>query len=233
MNKEKYLATLKKELHSNKVEDINDIITEYEEHFSRKISDGYSEEEIVAKLEKPEIIAKQYVLDTDNLKDTNVFTKIGVILLDIVMFILDAMLYPFVIALVVMVIGFLALGVYMLIGGGIEFAPIPTMPVIGRILIGISTFALSIMTVIGTIYYTLFVNQINKAYFHWHKKVMTGCISPAHSTTPKLSGKLKRKLRNVTFISLLIFVVAFVVFYMLMTISAGSLEYWHVWHWFE
>ena len=62
MNKEKYLLALRRELHNNRVEDIEDIIAEYEDHFANKISDGYSEEEIAAKLEKPEIIAKQFVI---------------------------------------------------------------------------------------------------------------------------------------------------------------------------
>lgn len=233
MNREKYLSTLRKELHSNKVEDIDEIIAEYEEHFAYKIIDGYSEEEIAAKLEKPEIIAKQFVLDTDKPKGANVFTKTGVVLLDAVMLMIDAMLYPFVIALGATAIGLFAAGIYVLIGGGIAIAPIPAMPVIGRMLIGISILALSVMTGVGTIYYTLFINQLNKAYFHWHKKVMTGRISPAYSTTPKLAGKLKRRLRSVTLISLLVFVVAFVVSYMFMAISAGAFEYWHVWHWFE
>ncbi len=233
MNKEKYLSILVKELYNNKVDDIDEIIAEYEEHFDRKILDGYSEEEIAVKLEKPEIIAKQFVIDTDKLIGASALTKIGLTLLDVVMIIIDVMLYCFVIAFGAIAIGLVATGVCLLIGGNVVVAYIPIMPVIARMLFGISVLALSVMATVGTIYYSLFVIQLNKVYFHWHKKVMTGRIGPGYSVTPKLVGKMKHRLRSLTLISSLVFVISFAVAYVYLTISAGAFGFWHVWHWFE
>lgn len=230
MNKEQYLSILRKELHVNKVGDIEEIIAEYEDHFAHKMSDGYSEEEIAAKLVKPAVIAKQFVLDTESPKGANVMTKIGAVCLDSVMIWIDITLYLFVLALGAGAIGLLTGGVYLVFCRGLSFAP---MPVMARVLTGISVIALAVMTGTGAIYYTLFLNQLNKAYFHWHKNVMTGRISPAYSTTPKLSGKPRRRLRIITLISLLVFIVSFAVGYVHMTISAGALGFWHVWDWFQ
>ena len=63
MTKQEYLDTLTKALKTNKVKEIDEIVSEYEDHFAFKIADGYSEEEVAAKLEKPEIIAAQFVYD--------------------------------------------------------------------------------------------------------------------------------------------------------------------------
>ena len=60
MTKNQYLDELKKELKSNNVPDMNDIIAEYEEHFKFKIEEGKTEEEIARKLSSPKEIAKEY-----------------------------------------------------------------------------------------------------------------------------------------------------------------------------
>lgn len=60
MKRNEFIETLKEKLESNGVEDTDDIIEEYEEHFAFKLADGYSEEEIAAKLGDPKAIASQY-----------------------------------------------------------------------------------------------------------------------------------------------------------------------------
>ena len=230
MNKEQYLSSLKRELHLNNVGDIDEIIAEYEEHFANKLSDGYAEEEIAAKLVKPEIIAKQFVLDTGSPKGANIMTKIGAVCLDTVMVPIDIMLYAFVLALAAGAVGLFTGGVYAIFCGGLSFAPMPAM---GRVLIGITTIALSIVTGAGTIYYTAFINQLNKTYMLWHKNVTAGRISPGYTTTPKLPGTLKRRLRIITLVSLVVFIVVFTAGYVHLSISAGELGFWHVWNWFQ
>ena len=52
MTKQEYIDALTKALKIKKVKEIDEIISEYEDHFAFKITDGYSEEEVAAKLEK-------------------------------------------------------------------------------------------------------------------------------------------------------------------------------------
>ena len=160
-------------------------------------------------------------------------SKIGVCFLDVVMFLLGIVFYSFVLVLGSAAVGLLASGIYLILGGGIASLPLPMMSDAGRILLSISILALAVVTSVGMIYYTMFVNQLFRAYRHWHKNIMTGRISPALSTTPSLSGKRKRRLRTVTRIALLIFIIAFITAFILMSISSGSLGFWHVWHWLD
>ncbi len=60
ITKNQFLDLLKEELKHNNVPDAEDIIEEYEQHFSFKLADGYSEEEISAKLGDPKSLADQY-----------------------------------------------------------------------------------------------------------------------------------------------------------------------------
>ncbi|MGI5907208.1 MAG: DUF1700 domain-containing protein [Christensenellales bacterium] len=235
MNKEQYLGALRKALCAKRVEDIDEIISEYDEHFARKLSDGYSEEEIAARLEKPEIIAGQFVIepgdDPHKRRGANVFIKTGVIFLDIILVVLDAVLYAFIAVLGAIAAGLAAAGVCVAAGGG--FFPMPVMPAAARVLVGVSALGLSGLVAVGTIYYALFVTQVNRAYFRWHRGVLTGRIGPPPSAAPRLGGKLKRRLRNFALVSLLVFIAAIVAAFVLMNITAGAFEFWHVWHWFE
>jgi hypothetical protein len=60
MNKQAFLLALQKELNEKRVSDPGDILQEYEQHFAYKLADGYTEEEIAAKLGSPREIAAQY-----------------------------------------------------------------------------------------------------------------------------------------------------------------------------
>ena len=60
MTKNEYLSELRSELKKNNVIDMEDIVSEYEQHFAFKLADGYSEEEIAAKLGVPKTIAAQF-----------------------------------------------------------------------------------------------------------------------------------------------------------------------------
>ena len=54
MTKHEFMARLASELHKRNVADAADVTQEYEQHFAFKLADGYSEEEIAAKLGTPE-----------------------------------------------------------------------------------------------------------------------------------------------------------------------------------
>ena len=50
MTKHEFMARLASELRKRNVADAADVTQEYEQHFASKLADGYSEEEIAAKL---------------------------------------------------------------------------------------------------------------------------------------------------------------------------------------
>ncbi len=233
MNKDKYLSRLKKALEQCAVDDIDEILEQYQEHFEGKLFDGYTEEEIAARLEAPEVIARQFALSDGFQKRRSITTCIGMVLLDVGMLLLNAMLYPFAMVVGVSALSLLMGGGCLLLGTGIDIIAIPPMPDAGRIFLAIALTGLAVLTAAAAVYYTLLINQLNRAYFYWRRKTATGRKGPNHSIFPRLPGKLKRCLRTITLTSLLLFVSCFVCAYIIMLLKAGAFEFWHTWHWFS
>lgn len=84
MRRNEFIETLKENLERNGVRDTGDIIEEYEEHFAFKLADGYSEEEIAAKLDDPKAIAAQYAPSpAESKKKNKALVAIGIGVLDL------------------------------------------------------------------------------------------------------------------------------------------------------
>lgn len=60
MIRNKFMTRLSAELRRNHVADAADIEEEYEQHFAFKLADGYTEEEIAARLGDPVALAAQF-----------------------------------------------------------------------------------------------------------------------------------------------------------------------------
>lgn len=60
MTKLEFMSQLASELHKRNIADAADVLEEYEQHFAFKLSDGYSEEEIAARLGSPADLAAQF-----------------------------------------------------------------------------------------------------------------------------------------------------------------------------
>lgn len=60
MTKNEFMTKLSNELLKRNISDAADILDEYEQHFGLKTADGYSEEEIAAKLGNPAELAAQF-----------------------------------------------------------------------------------------------------------------------------------------------------------------------------
>ena len=60
MTKLEFMNQLASELHKRNTADAADVLEEYEQHFAFKLSDGYSEEEIAARLGSPADLAVQF-----------------------------------------------------------------------------------------------------------------------------------------------------------------------------
>ena len=59
MTKLEFMTQLERALKKHGAADCEDIMEEYGQHFAFKLADGYSEEEIAAKLGAPEELARQ------------------------------------------------------------------------------------------------------------------------------------------------------------------------------
>ena len=63
-DEERIYGKARKELKARGVADAADIEEEYEQHFAFKLADGYSEEEIAAKLGGPAKLAAQFTVES-------------------------------------------------------------------------------------------------------------------------------------------------------------------------
>ena len=60
MTKNEFMTQLTSELYKRNIADSADVIEEYEQHFAFKLADGYTEEEIAARLGDPAALAAQF-----------------------------------------------------------------------------------------------------------------------------------------------------------------------------
>lgn len=239
MNKQDFMAELEKQLKERNISDFAEILAEYEQHFIFKLADGYSEDEISARLGHPLDLAAQYTAadpkKTSRRTGIRMATALGLFFLDIVAVSAIIALLAWVIALGVSAIGFMLTGIFLLV----DLNPagfIPDMPQAGAIIIGIAFLALAILAVMATIYCWRFVLQANKAYWHWHGRCLALAgnrpVKPSIAAVPQFRPSTRRTMRRITSITLVVFAVSFLAGYIVLTLLSGAWEFWHVWDWF-
>lgn len=62
---------------------------------------------------------------------------------------------------------------------------------------------------------------------------MGDAMLPPLGIDPQLSAKTKRRLRSVTLVSLALSAACFVLGFIACAMSAGGVQFWHIWGWFE
>ena len=117
MTKNEFLSVLSSVLEKNQVSDAAEIIEEYEQHFSFKLADGYSEEEIAAKLGNPEQLAQQFERGAASVgQRSGMMTKIGLGFFDIFVALFYLLLAACGVVILIASIAFIAVGICMLVG---------------------------------------------------------------------------------------------------------------------
>ena len=239
MTKLEFLEKLSDDLKRRNVTDAADIIEEYEQHFVFKLADGYSEEEIAARLGNPKMIAEQYDAPTsDDKQGTKVASMIALWIADFMFGILCVLLYAWEIVMAALVISFGAAAAALFTGIRESFIVyIPEMPYHCAFILGIAFAALTVLTAMGSIYFFGFIRQMMRSFVRFHKntaaKASGGTPLPAITVYPQFSAKKKRMLRRASVISVIVFAICFILGFIVCVISAGAFEFWHSWGWFN
>lgn len=234
MTKQEYLNELKSELAKNAVPDADDILMEYEQHFQFKLADGFTEEEIAFKLGSPAQIAAQYV-GISGEKKVKGGKKFLLVLWLTIIGIIEAFLYGaflyFIVALFVASLVPAALGVELIVG--INYLNIlPPMPYGGAIVFGIMLLALCVILVVFAIYCFAYLRQMVRASLRWRKNLMRGENLPLLPMSPQFQPKTRRTLRTILLWAVLVFAIAFVAGYAILSIYTHSFGFWHALGWF-
>ena len=234
MNKQQYLESLEKQLRARRVSETKEILAEYEEHFACKLHDGYSEEEIAARLEKPETLANQFKAAGQPAGNPvkAILTKTGLIALDMPVGLTGILLYAFILALAIVTVSFLGLAASLAVGKALTFGIIPVLPLWGRLFTVVSMLSFASLTAAGCVYYTLYIVQITRAYAHWHEGIFHDRKRPGLPLYPQMGNALRRGLRRLTLLSVLVAVVSLAAAYIALALRAGGFQFWHIFNWF-
>lgn len=231
MTKNEYLNQLKDALKKKNIADAEDILLEYEQHFAFKLADGFSEEEIAAKLAPAQTIAEQFGSITDAKNRRLGFLKAGlsfVVLFEIMFYIL---FFAWIAVIAGASVASAAIGVCLI--GRLNIAGlIPYMPYGGALIWGVAFLALSLLLLVAAYYCFAYAEQIIKANARWRKNMLSANALPPLPWSPQFDHKARRALRIISLCSLTIFSLTCVLGYIVMALQAGALEFWHVWNWF-
>ncbi len=236
MTKLEFLEILKKELQKSSVADCDEIIYEYEQHFAFKLKDGYSEEEISAKLGSPIAIAGQFdKSETPKNTAKKIPALIGLGILDFFTLIFCVVLICFGIVIAAFTVCS-ATGAFCLIGNANIYNLIPSMPYHVAIVFGVTLIVLAVISAVGFIYYVALIKQLFRSYKRFHCNTVAiasgNTTLPAIPATPQLTPKVHRILRKIFTVSFLSFVFLFVASFAVAIVTAGNFEFWHSWEWF-
>jgi len=238
MNKNEFIAALSKKLTERGISDVGDIVSEYEQHFSFKVRDGFSEEEIARKLGNPEALAEQFDREDAGKKSgggRRAITVFGLAVADVFVCAFFLTLFLFAVAVGVLAACLLALGVC-LVGNLSPYALIPQMPYGCAVVLSVAAFALSVLAAVGACYCYAFLRQLMRVYLRYHRNRLAACagraVLPPLAARAQMSPRANRHLRTWALVSLCVFVVFFAAGFIFCSVAAGSLGFWHAWRWF-
>lgn len=234
MTQPEYLAQLKSELKHVGISDVEEIASEYEQHFRFKLADGFSEEEIAAKLGAPEAIAAQFAsVKSDSKKNggRKIFLTVWLALLGLLEGMLDLLFAGFILALAGAAVACAAIGVELIFG--LNFAGLlPAMPYGGAAVMGVSFLALAVLFSLAVSYCTAYLFQIIRASIRWRKNVLSDGMLPPLPWSPQFQPKVRRGIRTVFLWAIMVFGITFVLAYAILGLSANAWEFWHAFGWF-
>lgn len=236
MKKNEFMQKLESELRAHNVSDAGDILEEYAQHFAFKLADGYSEEEIAAKLGNPAQLAAQFESSSESAASGNkAFTAVGLGFLDVIASLVLILLAAWGVVMAAAAIAGAALAVCLL--GGFNICNlIPAMPYWCGAILALACVAFSVLFAVGCAYYAAFLRQLVRAFCRFQKNAFAKASGkaqlPSLSATPRFPTKTARRMRSIALAALAMFAACFVLAYIVCALSAGSFEFWHAWSWF-
>ena len=229
MTRETYISELTRLLKKQNTPDIEDIVAEYDAHFAYKTADGFTEEEVAAKLGSPAQIAEQFEQAQAGARRMGRgVLKFGFGLLDFVLALVFTVLYGWVIALGAFAAALAAAG----LGVMFQCSALPAAPLFAAIPLGLSLIALGVLAAVACVYSHLYVVEWARAFLHFQKNCISGAYRPGPGFHPSVTPRRRRRLRNTALVSLTVFGVLFVASFIALCAYTGTFEFWHALRWF-
>lgn len=180
MTKTAYMDKLKAYLHNLPLEELEDILSDYDEHFEVGLSKGKTAEEISKELGDPYDISRNYINanSINNVAVSNNNNGILIILL-LTAFNIIIVLGPY-ISIVGLLIGmyisglsFIFGGIALMLGNAFNFIRIISQPhILTSLGFGIGLSSLGVLTLILAIYLSKLLISLTKRYISWNIEIV-------------------------------------------------------------
>ena len=162
----------------------------------------------------------------------NTLQIIGLIFIDIFVFIFFIFMLLWILVLGIFSIAMLLLSICLFFN--INFCNlIPYIPYHCKVLLGVTTLALTVLSVIGTSWFIGLTKKLFKMYKKYHHKVMTNSNDEIDiSLHTPIFGSNKKKLKTLTIITLIVFIIFLIISLITCMITSGNIAFYHEWNWF-
>jgi len=237
MTKNEYLSQFSQELDKRKITDSAEIISEYEQHFIFKMADGFSEEEISAKLGDPSALAAGFELGgtKGETAGKKIVTIIGLAFSDFFAGIFFILMFVWEIVMAAFSLCAAAIAVCLFLRQNIK-SLIPPVPYGPGVVFAIAFAALAVLTAVGCFYFIAFIRQLMRSYGRFHHNTRAAASRratlPGLAAHPQLTAGIKRRIRSVALFAAVLFVVCCIIGFIIAMLLSGSIEFWHTWNWF-
>ncbi len=235
MNKVAFLNSLKVELEKINVIDIEDIIMDYDEHIECRLLDGYSFEEIMARLGTPNDLAAKYTGEgktggiEKSLRGTLLFFE------TLTFYLVFPVFAAFLVVMAAATLSILVIGASYLLSFN-PFDLLPTMPYWNGALFALMFVSLSVLMGVLTIHIYKLCIQLYLVFRRFYQNNVNRIkgipVKPQLSLTPKYKRLELRMLRKLLQYSTFSFGVLIILAYVAAMIRTWSFEFWHVWGFF-
>lgn len=164
---------------------------------------------------------------SSNKTNNRVVSKIGLFFIDVIIVLLSILLIGLLVTLVIFSVSLLVIAILLILKLNINNL-IPSVPYYNGLAIAISLILLSILSVLGSIYYTKVLKYLFAKYKNYHHSILTG-----NSISTKALLEDTPKLNKLTKIILVSFIIVLTLTIIYCIISSGSISFWHKWNWFK
>lgn len=245
MTRDEFMDKLERELAARRVPEPEDILAEYRRHFEYKLADGYSEEETAARLGDPAELAAQFEpgeAESGSGRGGSAaraaLTWTGLIFADMFVLSFFAVFASWVLAVACTALASGLVGLCLLIPFDLgPWVQLPELPYWCGVLHGLALLALAVLAAAGCGYFARLLAQLWRSYFRFHRNAAAAAagrpVLPPVPAWPQLGAVRRRRLRRVLIVALAALVVFAAAAMTVSALTAGALEYWHAWGWFQ
>ncbi|MBR6739773.1 MAG: DUF1700 domain-containing protein [Clostridia bacterium] len=233
MNKQEFMELFSSELETLGVEDRADIIAEYENHFAFRLADGYTEEEIAARLGDPKLLALQFDSEPpERSAPRRIAACFIAALSDVLALVLGAVLTAWIVVMGAISVASVTLGFCLALNVNV-FDLFTEVPYVNCLLFGLSFIFFGIFGASCSVFCTMYALQWVRVYRRARARIFSGSSLPEKSAHPALGRPLTMTLSLTAMISLAAFGVLFIVSFVILALHEGNIAFWQNLGWFN